>query len=44
MDSFSTYKMHVDNFISWMDCKFQGLFDSIMVRFPVFRRQQVMGE
>jgi hypothetical protein len=36
--------LHVDNFISWMDCKFQELFDSVMVGFPVFRQQQVMGE
>jgi len=35
---------HVDNFISWIDCKFQGLYDSIMVGFRVFRRQHVMGE
>ena len=37
--------LHVENFVSCMDCKFLGLFDSsIMVDFPVFRRQQVMGE
>jgi hypothetical protein len=36
--------LHVDNFVSWIGCKFQGLYDSIMVGFPVFRRQHLMGE
>lgn len=36
--------LHVDNFISCLNCKLLGLFDSIKVDFLDFRRQQVTGE